>query len=562
MIDVEDPLSLADARGKRQLLIIGAIVVATIVLGAVVAAALIRDAIGDARDALRALPEDTEIIFTADLYQLRDVESYDALMNAFGEILRDQGDIGAQEDPIDALLRNIEEESGLDVREEILPWIGRSLAIGVRGDLTQDVPELVLISLAVRDEAAATAFFREVLPRLDSIFAIEDITVRGRDAFILKTNDDDTTSYLAITDGLAILAISERALTQSLNALDNDVSILDSERFIAAIDRAPRDVWMQAYVDGRLIEDTIADSIALLEDSGIAELDAATRDLMDSLASLESFGAWAKVSNEAITIEAWAIGDDLKAFVGTGSQGIGQDVLESLPGDTFLVAGSRGGEPDAFAQGITSFADIDPGGFGDLRAASIDALGFDVFDELLAGLGNEAFVAILGDDGSVVADQAGISVLVGIGLFDAALVQSGLERVSDFANNEFGADFQESDGIYELVDPSGSGSGAGQPVFAFGVRDGRLYLATSGAAVDELGEHTSSLADSPSLAAISAALDGGDLLLFGDVTTLEELNVMDRGTLPLARGDRLAFGAGITIEEGAVGIRSVLAIVQ
>ena len=271
------------------------------------------------------------------------------------------------------------------------------------------------------------------------------------------------------------------------------------------------------------------------------------------MASLESFGAWAKVSNEAITIEAWAIGDDLKAFVGTGSQGIGQDVLESLPGDTFLVAGSRGGEPDAFAQGITSFADVDPGGFGDLRAASIDALGFDVFDELLAGLGNEAFVAILGDDGSV---------LVGIGLFDAALVQSGLERVSDFANNEFGADFQESDGIYELVDPSGSGSGAGQPVFAFGVRDGRLYLATSGAAVDELGEHTSSLADSPSLAAISAALDGGDLLLFGDVTTLEELNVMDRGTLPLARGDRLAFGAGITIEEGAVGIRSVLAILQ
>ena len=51
-------------------------------------------------DALRALPEDTEIVFTADLYQLRDVESYDALMNAFGEILRDQGDIGAQEDPI------------------------------------------------------------------------------------------------------------------------------------------------------------------------------------------------------------------------------------------------------------------------------------------------------------------------------------------------------------------------------------------------------------------------------------------------------------------------------
>ena len=137
----------------------------------------------------------------------------------------------------------------------------------------------MLISLAVRDEAAATAFFREVLPRLDSTFAIEDITVRGRDAFILTTNDDDTTSYLAITDGLAILAISERALTQSLNALDNDVSILDSERFIAAIDRAPRDVWMQAHVDGRLIKDTIADSIALLEDSGIAELDAATRDL-------------------------------------------------------------------------------------------------------------------------------------------------------------------------------------------------------------------------------------------------------------------------------------------
>ena len=61
-----------------------------LVLGVMVAAAFIRNVLGDPRDALRALPDDTQIVVTADLYQLRNPDSYDAILNAIADLLREE----------------------------------------------------------------------------------------------------------------------------------------------------------------------------------------------------------------------------------------------------------------------------------------------------------------------------------------------------------------------------------------------------------------------------------------------------------------------------------------
>ena len=578
------------------------------------------------------------------------------------------------------------------------------MAFGFSGDLTEDEPELVLLSLSVRNEARARAFFEDVLLSLQDPIDVDTTTIRGRDVLILS-EDDETIGYLAITDGLAILGITEVALARSLGSLDNDTSILDNPGFINAINRVPDDAWVSAYVDGRLIEDSFDEALAELEDVTAPDVDEITTDIMESLASLQSVGIWARVADNAITIEAWAVGDDLGLLGGPDQfVGIDPDVLARLPGDTFLVAGGGGGEPDAFAQGIADAAATDPAVLEDLRQASLEALGIDVFDDLLAGLGNDFFFAVLGDDGSLLAEQGGVSILVGLSLFDAVLVESGLESVNQFVEREFGAQLRVTGSINEVMEPNcgvfefitcggwashdfpvlmdesliekaiadvvdkygreiavvtvfddegrgrtlgaaiadawgvGDGDGivvtidlsdaevfvygdpetgltdpggaetaadfmlefgdvdaivlsildeidrqlgqatagetlggrtpgdafalAGQPVFAYGIQDDRLYLATSAAAIASLDGSGSALVEMPSFIAISIALVGTEIVLFGDITTLEELEVMDPGTLPLADGSRLAFGAGLTTEEGAVGFRLVLAIVE
>ena len=100
------------------------------------------------------------------------------------------------------------------------------------------------------------------------------------------------------------------------------------------------------------------------------------------------------------------------------------------------------------------------------------------------------------------------------------------------------------------------------PVFAYGVQDGRLYVASSAEAVAGIGAPGPSLGESRSLEAIRKAVGGEALLLFGDVTTMEEIGLLDPGTLPLAEGERLAFGMAVTQESSAVGVRMVLAIVE
>ena len=133
--------------------------------------------------------------------------------------------------------------------------------------------------------------------------------------------------------------MSEAALTASLDALDAGTSVLDNPRFIAAADRMPDGVWVSVYVDGRFIEDIVEQAFAEFEETGQADVDNFLTDFRESLRTLESVGMWAGVTDEAVTVEAWAIGDEVGVAGANDLVGIPQDVLDSLPRDTFLVVG-------------------------------------------------------------------------------------------------------------------------------------------------------------------------------------------------------------------------------
>ena len=676
--------------------------VAIIVLSAILVFAVIRDALGDPEDALRAFPADTGIVVSADLAQLADRDSYDGLLDAITEVLRSEGELGAEEDPVEALITEIETDAGLDLRRDVVSWIGRSVAIGVNGDVTSDLPEFLVVSISVRSESKARSFFTDVLPSLEDPVSVDTTQVAGREAFIID-GDGDSPAYLAITDGLAVFGVSEAALTASLDALDAGTSVLDNPRFIAAADRMPDGVWVSVYVDGRFIEDIVEQAFAEFEETGQADVDNFLTDFRESLRTLESVGMWAGVTDEAVTVETWAIGDEVGVAGANDLVGIPQDVLDSLPRDTFLVVG--GGRPDAdgIAQAIEDFSAASPELADGIRQASIEALGFDVLDELLAGIGSEVFFAVLGDDASAAAAETHLSFLLSASLVDEGLVRSGIAQLDDFVADNIGQ-FRPTDGIGEvalrdcgsfafidcggwvsaefpvfedqgvvertiedlvdrygreiavialfdddggppttgsdvaeawgmdrsdgivvviglaegsvsvyggrtsgLTDPAAAEAAAigrvmpglltaavidvlaeietqlaaattgealggrtpddafalrGQPLFAYGIQDGRLYVATSAAVIGRLNGSEASLRDNPALAGISEALGGEELILFGDLTTLQELGVLEPGTLPLDEGNRMAFGAALTRETGAIGFRMVFAIVD
>ena len=69
------------------------------------------------------------------------------------------------EETVDDLLEDLEEETGIDFEEEVLPWVGPDLSLGLM-NVTEESGDVVAL-IGVKDHDVASEFLRELLEYME-----------------------------------------------------------------------------------------------------------------------------------------------------------------------------------------------------------------------------------------------------------------------------------------------------------------------------------------------------------------------------------------------------------
>ena len=152
-------------------------------------------------------------------------------------------------DAVDGLLEDAEAETGIDFEQQVLPWIGPDVSVGVLNlGAGSQAGELVAL-IGVRDHGAASAFVRDLSgnAQQDWVSLQRDNNIHG---FEVRT-DWGTGVGLALSSDWLVLASSEDALNDvvELMATPEQRSLADSDRFRRARAAMRDERAMSAYLD-------------------------------------------------------------------------------------------------------------------------------------------------------------------------------------------------------------------------------------------------------------------------------------------------------------------------
>ena len=488
----------APGGGGNRMLIIGGIaalaLIAVIVIGAII---LIPRLFGADESAIAGvMPPETSMLIELNTLNLAN-EDTNRIARAFEDVF-DEADVEFDaEDPgsaLESLDDQLEEATGLTVTDDILPWIGPNLGLGlVELDFEAinegEQPQLIFAA-TIRDTAVADNFIE------DLIDAIEDETgnrvdeVEHGGALVFEVDSDFEEERIAFgrSSEIFFLATTIDLLEDAIDAQQGE-NLGDVAEYQNTLAELPGDRALTIYISGQGIED----SAEAAEDSGELEgLDAgALEDLgllgvgMSITAVAEGIQADFVGNFESLTEEQQTLRDAQTDDIQTA---------EFLPESTYVfLVGQR---LDLVWQNVLD--SLDGASEDDLDEAMDlfdDMFGFNPSEELLPLLNGEYSLAIVDSDEGLIAEQfdtdLGLVVMAGASegeeLADLAEdFTGGLEdqemRVDDSANDDVT--------VYEVEDASG------ELIGAYGVSENYLVLSTSGEPVEALFLGGANLADS------------------------------------------------------------------
>ena len=221
-------------------------ILGVVIVVAIASVAMYRNLVGDAFASTRAIPRGAQVVVTFDLLQVRDTSEIQALVDAFAEPLAGTGEVDAGFDIVEEIDGAWEEEMGITLSDDVVPWVGRSASVAVWPDgssfvETEDVQ--VLISVAVRDAGGAEVFvnklFAAAVAQEGGTLATGNIDGRQTWSY---TPDDEWSDpiHVMLDDDLLLAAPEEKTLRSALSASESGGLGAD-EAFRNAIDRLPTD---------------------------------------------------------------------------------------------------------------------------------------------------------------------------------------------------------------------------------------------------------------------------------------------------------------------------------
>ena len=193
------------------------------------------------------------------------------------------------EEKLDELYGDIEEETGINVEEDVFPWLGPEIAIAIPTlEGIDETPEFVAF-IGATDTAAAESFLRKLIAfgEESNGTEYEEGVTRGYLTFVVDPSDD-VSAHIALTDDYIVIATGAEALESALDRMDSGQdqdrpSLFDNPGFQEAREAAESPRFGIMYVDIAGIIDQLGEDIDQLGGSFDEEIVDSLRDFSDQL---------------------------------------------------------------------------------------------------------------------------------------------------------------------------------------------------------------------------------------------------------------------------------------
>lgn len=453
------------------------------------------------------------------------------MVKTFAEPMEDAGYIdNVDVDFAAQLYETLEEEFDVNLEEDILPWVGRSMAIGVwiPSELENPDDPNVVFSMSIRDRAAADEFLRSVGDPID-VSPMEDGDV--------YTPGDDPTNpmVLWIGDDLLLIASDRNILRQALDSRQSG-SLLDDETFSLLINKLPSNRLAAVFIGTGFFE-SIADASGGL--SGGAPID------MSAIEDIRGVAFSMSLPDAGLRFDIVQL---LEEDATTGLFNAGDlSGVSSLPSNTigyfgFILAE---GEIQSF---LDQFRDVDPVSYDDVAEQAEAELGFDLFGETLPSIGGENLVAVVSTRDGMLAEETGIPIglLLSLGLVATGPMSDAIAVLEQMGPDE-GVDIRSGTPSVAIVE--------GSELIAYQITDDSLVLGSASSVVDDFLAGDGGLADSELYQELNSELPGDALTFFVDlrrVFDLFEMSAADRAIAEPIKGVGAAYSRDGVILTGAV----------
>lgn len=517
------PDSTPRSRGPIIAVSVGALV---LIVGGIALA--IRMAIGSDLGALEAIPADADVVITLDLLQLTDSERIDSLIKTFTGPLEDAGHIDSSEvDLAGQIDEALQEEFGLTLEEDILPWVGRSVAAGIwiPPDFDDSAEPEVLLSMSIRDTEGAAKFIRTVGD------PVEEEPLEGGTLYVPTGAEEPVVIWVG--DDHLVMAQDRSTLLDGL-ASRSGRSLLDDETFSETVSRLPTDRIAAVYIGPTFFE-VFADAMA----------EAAPEEQFDlsGLEELRGLAFSVGLPDAGLRFDVVQLLDEDASQAPIASGDLAG--VAALPVETIGYAGFTIGE-GYIEEFLDQLRQADPDAYDEVATDIEEEIGVDVFGEVLPSIGGENLIAVVKDRDGFVAEESELPLgfLASIGLADTAPMTDLLTALEPFAIDE---DIQIMRGTPTVAWVEGS------ELLAYQVTDDALAVGTSSSLLEAFLDGAGGLTESSLYQEINAELPGDDLAVYvdlGQVFDLIEMNADDRAIVDPLRG---IGGSYVVVDDSVTG---------
>jgi hypothetical protein len=420
----------------------------------------------------QAAPPDTQFFMNVNLLQLQS-EEFIELVSTFSQASGGE-EITDFQGFIDMIDEELEDEIDMTIREDVQPWIGQFVGLGIKGiesgDMYDSSADLYLIVEALdkeeADEFLAKAM-RIIKEENDQDF-IEQ-TYEGHTIYELDTQWEDERVALCRAGGLVILTNNAETVKHIIDAQKGD-SLAENGEYQTLIAELPKDRLMTFYLDPDFME-TFYGSLDLPTD-------------------VESNAQMSAMEGLAMSLSATNVGIQMDVILSYD--------LDLLPEEQRTLMQESIGEPRTATfypkqtylyfrsahldQMLTSFQE---GLYGVTDEAEVEEamemfaeqFGFNPQTDIFPYLDGEWALGLFDDSQGLLANQLDIplGVLLVVESSDPTALQEMGEKVAQGLQDtgEFDVTQSESNGIdiFQIIDPYMQ-----ETLFVYGVKESFLFI--------------------------------------------------------------------------------------
>ena len=490
----------ASGGGGNRMLIIGGIaalvVVAIIVVGAIF---LIPKLFGGSNNAIaEVMPPDTSVLVELNAMNLAN-EDANRVARAFEDVL-DENDVEFDADDPASLLEQLDDEldeaSGLTITDDVLPWIGTNMGVGlVELDIEAidegEVPQLIFAT-TIRDTALADEFINDLIDAIEDESGndVDEDEYSGVIVFEVDSDFDDERLAFGRSDEIFFVAANIDTLEAAIDAQQGE-NLADVAEYQSAIADLPGDRALTVYISGESLEN----ASKAAEDSG--DFEGFDSDVIEDL-GITGVSMSAMVTPEGIRLDFVGSYESLTEEQQAMMDAQTDDIVtpDFLPESTYVyIVGQRLDLAWQSALEAMSNSGLSEDDLDEAMDMFDDMLGFNPSDDLLPLLDGEYSISVIDSNDGLIADQLGadLGAIMMLGSSNGEELANIAEDLKDgLEDQEFNVDDSGNDDVtvYEMEDPTGVAVGA------YGVSEDYLILATSPDNIEDLFTVEASLADS------------------------------------------------------------------